>query len=279
MKSRLDEIDQTMLQVKTVVNGASVAPSKIDQDAFSVAMLMTDQAMDGSKSNTISKPSVQATPRYLFNGQYYGTSSLASVFSEIGLAIEARLNEGKGTVGVVSLNSSNEALRNCQLTLQHMAKTMMDHDALDLPNKELPPTLPPRDVLEATVDTYFGQVNAMMPVFKRDAFCENIQRIYVGGPDHNDNAWILCFNNAILQTMSTDTVELQSPIDDGASVAQGETPETELLRPLLVNYRRGLGTLHCLLEPKLINVQALLSMVSSCISCFMRILLLTHLMS
>lgn len=258
MKSRLDEIDQTMLQVKTVVDDATTKSSSIDQDAASVAMLMTDQVIDGEKYSNIGDQSLQATTHHLVNEQHYGTSSLASLFSEIELILETRLGDEKDNTV-----NSNETLRECQSALHNMAKTMMYHDSLDLPSEDLPPTLPPKDVLDAVVDTYFGQVNSMLPVFRKDTFCENIQRIYDGGLDQADSAWILCFNNVILQTLSTDSIEFLSPVDRRVATTQGESQEAELLRPLLVNYRRGLKKLDCLLEPKLINIQALLTMVSS----------------
>lgn len=257
MKSRLDEIDQTMLQVKNVVHDASAKSCSIDQDASSMAMLMTDQAMEGVRHHNIGDQSPQATSHHLVNDQHYGTSSLASLFNEIENMLETRVGDGRKDTA-----NSNETLRECQSALHKMARTMMYHDSLDLPSEDLPPTLPPKDVLDAVVDTYFGQVNSMLPVFKKDSFCENINRIYDGGLDKADSAWILCFNNIILQTLSTDSVDFLSPVDDRGARTQSESAEAELLRPLVVNYRRGLKKLDCLLEPKLINIQALLSMVS-----------------
>ena len=257
MKSRLDEIDQTMLQVKNVVHDASAKSCSINQDASSMAMLMTDQAMEGVRHHNIGDQSPQATSHHLVNDQHYGTSSLASLFNEIENMLETRFGDGRKDTA-----NSNETLRECQSALHKMARTMMYHDSLDLPSEDLPPTLPPKDVLDAVVDTYFGQVNSMLPVFKKDSFCENINRIYDGGLDKADSAWILCFNNIILQTLSTDSVDFLSPVDDRGARTQSESAEAELLRPLVVNYRRGLKKLDCLLEPKLINIQALLSMVS-----------------
>ena len=100
----------------------------------------------------------------------------------------------------------------------------------------------------------------MLPVCRKRISCDNIQRIYATGPKQADIAWILCFNNIILQTLRSDnTPNIDEPDED--RVAQRENLEKELLQPLLVNYLRGLKKINQLLEPKLVNVQALLSMV------------------
>ena len=260
MKSRLDDIDHTMLQVKTVVDDATAKPSSMDQDASSVAMYMMDAANGHTRSGKSNETSVLTTERYLVNDHHYGTSSLASLFNEIQGLIDTRLTDKKDSVSANGSTSPLDSLQECQLALRNIAKTLIYHDSLDVPGEDLPPTLPPREVLEAKVESYFSQANSILPIFRKSAFCENIQRIYTAATD--DIAWIICFNNIILQTLSADTIQHVDESDD-SHVTQRNSSEKELLQPLLVNYRRGLKRIDRLLEPKLVNVQALLLMVSN----------------
>ena len=249
MKSRLDDIDHTILQVKTTVDDATTISSSFSQDASSIAVYL----MDSTKSND--SPSHTATLQ-LVNDQYYGTSSIASLFSEIEGLLEARLTERKNAIEGSTIPT--EGVQECQLALRNMAKTLLYHDSLDLPGEDLPPTLPPQQVLEATIEIYFSQVSSMLPSFRKSTLCERFRRIYSTGPNQADIAWVICFNNIILQTLSTDNIQKS----EENHVPLGESPERELLQPLLTNYQRGLKKLDRLLKPALVNVQALLLMVS-----------------
>ncbi len=249
MKSRLDDIDHTILQVKTTVDDATTISSSFSQDASSIAVYM----MDSTRSND--SPSHTATLQ-LVNDQYYGTSSIASLFSEIEGLLEARLTERKNATEGSTIPT--EGVQECQLALRNMAKTLLYHDSLDLPGEDLPPTLPPQQVLEATIEIYFSQVSSMLPSFRKSTLCEQFRRIYSTGPNQADIAWVICFNNIILQTLSTDNIQKS----EDNHVPLGESPERELLQPLLTNYQRGLKKLDRLLKPALVNVQALLLMVS-----------------
>ena len=262
MKSRLDNIDHTMLQVKTVVDSATAKPLSMNHDASSVAMYMMDAANGHARSKRFNETSVSTTKHYLVNDHHYGTSSLASLFNEIQELIDTRMTNKKDSVSANGSTSPLESLQECQLALHNIAKTITYHDSLDVPGEDLPPTLPPREVLEAKVESYFSQANSILPVFRKSAFCENIQRIYTAATDQADIAWIICFNNIILQTLSADTIQHPDESDE-SHVTQRNSPEKELLQPLLVNYRRGLKRTDRLLEPKLVNVQALLLMVSN----------------
>ena len=262
MKSRLDDIDHTILQVKTTVDDATTISSSFSQDASSVAVYMMDSANGSASHNKSSDSPSHAATLQLVNDQYYGTSSIASLFSEIEALLEACSTDRKNATGAEAATIPKDGVQECQLALHNMAKTLLYHDSLDLPGEDLPPTLPPQRVLEATVELYFSQVNSILPVFRKGTLCERVRRIYSTGSNQADIAWVLCFNNMILQTLSTDTIQSSNPSEDN-HMPQGESPEKELLQPLLTNYRRGLKKLDRLLKPKLVNVQALLSMVSN----------------
>lgn len=261
MKSRLDDIDHTILQVKTTVDDATTISSSFSQDASSIAVYMMDSANCPARHHKSNDSPSHTATLQLINDQYYGTSSIASLFSEIEGLLEARLTDRKNATGTESSTIPIEGVQECQLALRNMAKTLLYHDSLDLPGEDLPPTLPPQRVLEATIEIYFSQVSSMLPVFRKSTLCERFRRIYSTGPNQADMAWVICFNNIILQTLNTDNI--RSPNQTEANhVPLGESSERELLQPLLTNYQRGLKKLDRLLKPALVNVQALLLMVS-----------------
>ena len=265
MKSRLDDIDHSILQVKTTVDDATTISSSFNQDASSIAVYMMESASCSSRHHNPNDSPSRATTFQLVNDQYYGASSIASLFSEIEELLEARLTDRKIATGLEAGTEGSaiptEGVQECQLALRNMAKILLYHDSLDLIGEELPPTLPPQRVLEATIEIYSSQVSSMLPFIRKSTLCEQFRRIYSIGPNQADIAWVLCFNNIVLQTLGTDNIQGSNQAEDNR-VPLGESPERELLQPLLTNYQRGLRKLDRLLKPVLVNVQALLLMVS-----------------
>lgn len=263
IKTRLDGIDHAMSRVGMMVDQNSPPiSSSIDPDAFSVAMLMIHQTEDSRPEDYAASQSIHKA-HHILNDQHYGTTSLASLFAEIEASLEARwesANEGSENSGMTGLD---ETPRECQLALHSMAKEIIRHDSMDLPGEDLPPTLPPRDVLDHALDNYFSQATSILPIFRKQSFFDNIKRLYEKGPEQTDMAWILGFNNVILQSLniSPPVAPPYSSSGERLHTAQVASPEKELLRSLVVNYRRGLRQTDRLMEPKLVNVQALLSMV------------------
>ena len=258
MKSRLDDIDHTILEVKNTVDNATTLPSSFGQDASSIAVYLMDSAQQHNSNDGRS----QAATLQLANDQYYGTSSIASLFGEIEALLEARLTARKNSTATEGLTIPTDGLQECHVSLHNMAKTLLYNDSLDFSGEDLPPTLPPQRVLEAGIELYFNQTSSMLPIFRKTTLCDRLRRIYSTGPNQVDIAWVICFNNIILQTLSPETIQSSNQSEDN-HVPVGESAERELLQPLLANYRRGLKKLDRLLKPELVNVQALLLMVSN----------------
>lgn len=224
---------------------------------------MIHQAENGETENctTTTGSSVQ-TAHHLLNNQHYGTTSLASLFGEIEAVLESRWENSNDAMEDGDMVSHDETPRNCLFALRSMAKEMMGRDALDMPGEPLPPTLPPRDILDKAMENYFTHMTSILPIFGKRAFSENLDRLYKEGPNETDGAWILCFNNVILQSLIIGSSAFQYNSNEGSRPAQAESPEKELVRSLIINHRRGLKQMDRLVEPRLVNVQALLSMVS-----------------
>lgn len=267
VKSRLDSIDETISDFKSIIEGITTKLSPLNPSVSSVSIVEQNEAGDLGRVESLSDQSALTTIRHLVNEQYYGSSSLVSLLSEIQSLLEDRVREdedcsmGDGVVG------SDESLGECLAVMGDIAKSLIVDDPLDLSNDGLPLALPPKGLLDAFIEPYFNQVNWMLPVFRKDAFCENVRKNYEAGSGKANSAWILCFNNVILQTMNVRALGFSSKPEDMESNMHGDAMEAELLRPFLINSRRGLNKLERFVEPKLINVQELISMVGSPIRC------------
>ena len=207
--------------------------------------------------------STNSMGRHLVDEQYYGSSSLVSLLGEIRFLLEdlVKNNAGRGLDDGGPIPS--QSLVECVSTTGNISKMSVVDDRLDLSSDGLPLTLPPKGLLDALIEPYFSQINCIMPIFRKEKVCEAVRKEYEAGTHNSNGAWLLCLNNMIVQTLEARSFssQTQSSTNDRSSSAYSSAMEVELLRPFLVNSRRGLVKLERFLEPKLVNVQALISMV------------------
>ena len=127
-------------------------------------------------------------------------------------------------------------------------------------------------LLDALIEPYFQQINAIYPIFSHDRFIQSIEQSYSMTGSSDDNAWALAFNNVILQSLSAKS---RSPRQDPEQ-PHLTAMDAELIKPFLVNSRRAFAHLDILLKPRLISVQALVSFVSLLPSESSRMLTISH---
>lgn len=193
----------------------------------------------------------------LMNGQHHRSSSLASLLRDVYLALESNLNLKDSSR---MDDGPDKNTQECLAILENFSKLLLSDDSWDLSGEPLPPKLPPKGLLDASLDTYFRQVNPTLPVFDEDSFYDNVHRNYEAGSDHAHWAWIMCFNNVILQTLDARTASsfTKRPQNKASSPLD---MEAKILSPFLINLRRAIGRLDCFHQPSLVSVQALMSMV------------------
>ena len=116
-------------------------------------------------------------------------------------------------------------------------------------------SLPPRFLLETFLDPFLKDLNPILPIFTRSSLLEAIRVQYDPSRQQVDPAWATCFNNIILHILTTkaDGSNVESPsrnaMDDSLRLA------------FLMNAQRSYSNLAALLKPRVVNVQAVLSMV------------------
>ena len=187
------------------------------------------------------------------------SSSLASLLAEIHTTLDLTAK---------SKNSSrlddvpNKGMQKCLATIRDHSKFLHLGEPWDLSAESLAPQLPPKAALYSSLETYFRVVNPTLPVFDKDSFYENADKIYGTGSDQASWAWIMCFNNVILQSLNVRTT---SNFPENTQCEASSTHQTDMeekvLSPFLTNLRRAMSRLQCFHQPSLISVQALMSMV------------------
>lgn len=199
----------------------------------------------------------------IFDKQYYGSSSLSSLIGKICSSLQDCVRSDEDCcMNDGSESSADGSLQECMTMMEGMAKSLEMEKRIDQSSDGQPLTLPPRELLDAFVELYFNQINWMLPLFHKDTFSENVRRSYEQGPDASD-AWILCFNGIVLLILNIRALGSSKKAVHRTSTTAEDTIEADLIKPFHANFRRGLNQLQSLLEPSLVNVQALILMVSS----------------
>ena len=121
--------------------------------------------------------------------------------------------------------------------------------------------LPPRSLLDASLDIYFDTVSLETPIFQRRSFSALIDNQYSASASELDGACISCFNSVILQSVGFHSVGWKSSyLQPKCSFA--DSVKDDLLGSLLDNSKRALQNTDQFFKPRIINIQAMLSLVS-----------------
>ena len=129
----------------------------------------------------------------------------------------------------------------------------------DLSNDGSPLLLPPKRLLEPIVEPYFRHISAVVPIIGRVPCLEAIDQYYSSEtrPESIDPAWIVLFNYMILFCFVGKYMPLERPSSDIDMESI-----THFEQPFITNIRRAFAVTDKLLTPKLVNVQALIALVS-----------------
>lgn len=264
VKSRLNSMDKTISDLQNCIKEVATKGAPQEQPLTSLPSRNASYGSDLDKASGQGDQCFAMTNRHLINEQYYGSSSLVSLLGETKALLEQRSKESQeGNIGDSAMDHSDGFAR-CLTIMESIAKSSIIDDHLDMSNDGFPLALPPQRILEPLLEPYFNQLHWSLPIFRKAAFCESVRKNYVTEPGKIDTAWIVCFNSIIVQTLNARALGISSQAlpEERASHTYGDSMEVELLGPFLINFRRGLDKLGHFHEPKLINVQALVSMVS-----------------
>ena len=257
MKSRLHHIEENLSQIKAASQPNRSGTPAQDQSLVPETFVGSDHEMDEMSIDNRADRSPQSINN-LMNGQHHRSSSLASLLRDVYLELESNL-DSKASSRMDDGPDKN--IQECLAIIEDLSKSLLADDSWDLSGEpSLPPKLPPKGLLDASLESYFRQVNPTLPVFDEDSFYDNIHKNYEAESDQVHWAWIMCFNNVILQTLDARTTSsFTKKLQDKASSPQDM--EAKIISPFLINLRRAIGRLDCFHQPSLVSVQALMLMV------------------
>ena len=214
----------------------------------------TDEMSIDSSADRLLQGSIDLTKE-----QHQRSSSLALLLRDVYLALESNMDSESPSR---SDDGPGKNTQECMAIMENLSKSLLSDDSLDIFSESLPPKLPPRGLLDACLEPYFRQVNPTLPVFDEDSFYDNIHKSYEAGSNQANRAWIVCFNNVILQTLNVKTASgFAKKPQDKANNPPSVDMETKISEPFQINLRRAISRLDYFLQPSLVSVQALMSMV------------------
>ncbi|KAK3317267.1 putative fungal-specific transcription factor [Cercophora scortea] len=125
------------------------------------------------------------------------------------------------------------------------------------------PTSPPFAILDAMIELYFGslKLNHHFPIWTRNKFIQMATKLRQSSSSERDLASIVCCNNLILMAMSAESLCAHRK----DSIQSKETRKTssidfDIISGFLANAKRAIKNIDQLVAPRLINLQALLSL-------------------
>ena len=114
------------------------------------------------------------------------------------------------------------------------------------------PRLPPKHYVMKAQAEFFRQVDYATNLFVHENFLANVNRVYAGQIRQLDEAWVICFQTIILLVLGSELLGASSSSVFGGLAGSFLLPSSAAL----VNSR-------LLTAPRLINVQALILLVSA----------------
>ena len=214
--------------------------------------------MDGISTDSCPDRSPQRHSSSI-SDQNQRSSSLASLIRDVHLALETNV-KSKSSNGLD--DAPNKNVQECLAILGDSSNFQESDENWDLSGESLSPQLPPKAFLQPSLETYFRVINPILPIFDKDCFYEGIEKNYGLESDQVHPAWIMCFNNTILQSLTASTASRLTEDPHGeASSMQGADIEAKIQSPFLTNLRRGMSRLERFHQTSLVSVQALTSMV------------------
>ncbi|OTA56525.1 hypothetical protein K449DRAFT_375707 [Hypoxylon sp. EC38] len=159
-------------------------------------------------------------------------------------------------------DASNQSVRDYALLAQKKLDHLVSREEESIRN-EILPTEPPISILRAMVEPYFANINPHFPIWTKDSFMRIVAALQEQDVSGQDLARIVCSNNLILMTLAAN---LSHPLPHlnkprrSKSVHRSSSIDLDLTKGFLANAKRAIEHAELLLSPRLINVQALLSL-------------------
>ena len=160
-----------------------------------------------------------------------------------------------------SFETATPTLRECAALAQHNIDLLLDQE--DEPTKDgALPTTPAFVILELMIEPYFATFNDYFPIWTKERFRGMASVLRQSTVPERDLASVICCNNLILMTLTANSMRFRQGRPAKAEHRlQTPSMDSELITDLVNSAERAFKNIDQLLSPRLINVQALLSLV------------------
>ncbi|KAI2465874.1 fungal-specific transcription factor domain-containing protein [Annulohypoxylon bovei var. microspora] len=159
------------------------------------------------------------------------------------------------------LVNENQNVRENALLAQQKFDLLVVREEKTVRNGILP-TAPPISILKAMIEPYFADINPHFPIWTKKSFMRIATALQETDSSDQDLGRIVCSNNLILINLAANLLHPPHPDKSNRSKSARSTSsiDLDLTKGFLANAKRAIEHAELLLSPRLINVQALLSL-------------------
>jgi hypothetical protein len=267
--NRLGKIEEALLRCLSAVE-RSKTPSNAATRQNSIILSEDSHNDHNGSQNMDGNPFIDASsgtrPEQCNDHAFPGSAPIASLYTEAQAACDrlrslllflnpdSKYSPASPDFRPDQICSLQSRLKEASKLFETLSK---ENPFLSIPESDgVLPSLPPRELLEACLETYFTCLGPILPIYDRQSVASAIEEQYGPMINNPDPAWVISFSNILLQTLDAK----YSAATRGGSFSHNVLEE-ELIKSLVLNSRRGYNNFERLLRPQLPNVQALLTMV------------------
>ncbi|KAJ9386807.1 transcriptional regulator family: Fungal Specific TF [Paecilomyces variotii] len=257
MGSRLQHLENTIADtqrsLKRLFDGQWVTPPNSARHSSSPPgqrpQFSPEQSADTLETTNFGPPLGRFLLGHNNDERYFGSTSLESLM----LKIKDDMTDG--------CDSESNTFKECISQAQWKIDLLVKQGEGECAKDTLPPTTPPFAILDAMIEPYFSSINPHFPIWTKEKFIDMATTLRQSPSSERDFASIICCNNLILMAMSADS--LCSNRGESTQNRQGtkvSSMEFDMIAGFRANAKRAIQNIDQLLLPRLINVQALLSL-------------------
>ncbi|KAJ9207340.1 transcriptional regulator family: Fungal Specific TF [Paecilomyces variotii] len=257
MGSRLQHLENTIADtqrsLKRLFDGQWVTPPNSARHSSSPPgqrpQFSPEQSADTLETTDFAPPLGRFLLGHNNDERYFGSTSLESLM----LKIKDDMTDG--------CDSESHTFKECISQAQWKIDLLVKQGEGECAKDTLPPTTPPFAILDAMIEPYFSSINPHFPIWTKEKFIDMATTLRQSPSSERDFASIICCNNLILMAMSADS--LCSNRGESTQNRQGtkvSSMEFDMIAGFRANAKRAIQNIDQLFLPRLINVQALLSL-------------------
>lgn len=256
---RLFEASSIALPPPTMHSGSSSRPTP-NLSPRELSQRISPQQLSSQHFSSSAQKPIYSRPPWRFlsgheNERCFGPTSLESIM----LNIKDAMFEIPGV--------ESNAIEECVLQAQQKIDLLVSQGEYKYTGEISLPTEPPFAILDAMIETYFGSMNQYFPIWTKNGFRQMATRLRESSSSERDLASIICCNNLILIAMSAESLcAHQRDHYQSKGARRTSSIDTDIIAGFLANAKRAIRNVDQLVSPRLLNVQALLSLV--CLPCF-----------